>query len=186
MLTLRIEPIEYFDESTEKFVKLGFEKPVDLTLEHSLVSLAKWEAKWKTPFLVKDLSKHPKESILDYIRCMTIGKVPEDVYNCITEKQFVEIFEYIGDPMTATTFHDHSPKSAVKKNEVITAEIIYYWMISFGIQKDYEKWHLNRLIALINVCSIKNSPPRKMSRNEALAMQAKLNRERRAKYHTKG
>lgn len=186
MLTLTVEPIDIFDYENEKFVPVGFTKPVELCLEHSLISLAKWESKWKTPFLVDDMQKHTGEMLLDYVRCMTVNRVPEGVYMCLTEDHFAKIYEYMQDSMTAATFHDSHPYAATRSGEFITAETIYWWMFTFGIDKDCEKWHLNRLLALINFISIKNSKPKKMSRAEQARQQADLNRARRAKYHTKG
>lgn len=180
MLRLVIPSIELFDEKTQEFIT---SKSFELQLEHSLVSLSKWESKWQIPFLTaKDKTT---EQTLDYIRCMTISQnVDPTAYRYIRQKQIDEISAYIDAPMTATTF---SKREERKKNkEVVTAEIIYHWMIIFNIPFECQKWHLNRLLTLINVCSIKNQPKKKMTAKEARNVQRSLNEERRAKYHTTG
>ena len=181
MLQLVVESTEFFDETREEFVTVPGQT---LQLEHSLLSLAKWESKWKKPFLGKtDLSV---EEQLDYIRCMTITRdVNPLVYESLTKSQLQEISDYINDPMTATTFNNrHKPASS--RREVITSEIIYYWMIDSGIPFSCEKWHLNRLLTLIRVCGIKNSPQKKMSKREAANQQRSLNAARRARLGTRG
>lgn len=186
MLTITVEPIERFDYEHERFVTPSFKHPVTLTLEHSLISLSKWESKWKEPFLVEGKQTHSAEQMLDYVKCMTVNQVPDDVYDYLSVDNFNDIFDYIQDSMTATTF-SNTDKVAVRRNkETITAELIYYWMVTFRIDKEYEKWHLNRLLTLINVCSVKNQPSKKMSRQQALMQQRALNSARRKKYGTRG
>ena len=180
MLTVTIPETEEYDPKTECFY---IRKQQVLSLEHSLVSLAKWESKWKKPFL-SDKEKTREESI-DYIRCMTITQnVDPEVYYRIPQNVMDKINEYIGDPMTATTFSDTRP--AKRNNEVITAEIIYYWMVALQIPFECQKWHLNRLITLVRVCNIKNSPPEKMSKNDIFRRNAALNAARRKAGHTRG
>lgn len=179
MLDIIVPGIEFWDEKKEEFIK---EKTQILQLEHSLVSLAKWESKWCKPFLDKD--DKTTEQVLDYIRCMTITQnVKSDVYDRLTSKIFDTIKIYIDAPMTATRFRKEQSK---KNNEIITAEIIYYWMIAQNIPTEYQKWHLNRLLTLIRVCGIKNSPPKKMGRKAMLAERKALNEQRRAQLNTKG
>ena len=165
---------DLWDESTGRFVTV---KEQILVIEHSLISLSKWEQKWKKPFL-SDEEKTPEQWI-DYVRCMTINQVDDSVYSRITTTVMQEILDYIGDPMTATTFTDLNPGSG--KREVVTSEIIYYNMFSFGIPKELDKWHLNRLIALIRVFSIKSGGSKKMSRAEAAMYQRSINESRLAK-----
>lgn len=173
---------EGWDEEKEEFVLPEYKT---LRLEHSLVSLSKWESKWHKSFL-KTLDKSLSlEETIDYIKFMTLTKnVDPDVYNYISRQNIEAITEYIDAPMTATTF------SNVEKNkingEVITAELIYYWMISLGIPFECQKWHLNRLLTLIRVCSIKNSPNKKISKMDAAARNRALNEARRKKMKTKG
>lgn len=180
MLQLKIPDIELYDELNNRFIT---RKGTVLTMEHSLLSLAKWESKWHIPFLTEnDLTV---DQTIDYYRCMTITKnVNPDVYKNITNDISKEINKYIDDPMTATWFNNVSNSQTDKT--VITAEIIYYQMISLGIPFECEKWHLNRLLTLIRVVSLKNSPPKKMSRDEAMAQQVRLNEERKAKMKTNG
>lgn len=180
MLRITIPSVELYDESNQMFVHT---KQCDLQLEHSLVSLSKWESKWKKPFLSsKDKTT---EETLDYIRCMTVNEQVCSVnYRLIPKSIMDQITAYIDAPMTATTFSQSEQKPTNK--EVITAEIIYYWMIAFNIPFECQKWHLNRLLTLINVCSIKNQPKKKMGRREAAAKQRALNDARRAQLKTKG
>ncbi len=181
MLTITIPTGEIFNSETNEFISI---KEQTLHLEHSLVSVAKWESKWGKPFLGKD----PKtvEEMLDYIRCMTITQnVDPKVYSFITSKNIEEISEYIEAPMTATWFNEKSTKGR-HNEEVITSEIIYYWMVSFNIPVEFQKWHLNRLLTLIKVCSLKNEPQKKMSKREILDRNKAINKARRASMHTSG
>lgn len=179
MLTITIPDSEFFNEATQEFLKI---KGQTISLEHSLVSVYKWESKWKKPFLGMD--KKTEEEIIDYVRCMTITQnVNPIIYNGLTAENLKNILAYIDDSMTATTFKNQQQKHS---REIITSEIIYYWMIELGIPFECQKWHLNRLLTLINVCSIKQAPQKKMSRKDAFAQQVQLNAMRRAKYKTRG
>jgi hypothetical protein len=172
MLQVTIPSIEVFDETRNEFITI---KEQTLQLEHSLVSISKWESKWTKPFLSKN-SKTTEETI-DYVRCMTITQnVNDDIYNYLNPKNIEIINKYIDSDMTATTI---SKENNTINREIITAEIIYYWMISFTIPFECQKWHLNRLLTLINVCNIKNSPPKKMSRTEQATRNTSLNEERK-------
>ena len=180
MLRLEFPECDFWDEVHEEFVT---QKKVVLQLEHSLVSVSKWEAKWHKPFLDR-IQKTPEETI-DYIRCMTITQnVDPMIYKRIDNKTVEYIKEYIADSRTATWFSED------KKNpsrEIITSEIIYYWMIALNIPFECQKWHLNRLLTLIQVCNIKNNPnKKKMSRNELLRRNTDLNKARRKALNTKG
>ena len=180
MLHITVPAREFYDESTEEFIEI---KEQTLTMEHSLISISKWEAKWKKPYLSRE--EKTREEVLDYLRCMTIGKEPDpSVYRALTKENIQDISDYINDSMTATTFKDVGPKG---NREIITSEIIYYWMIAQNIPTEYEKWHLNRLITLIKVCSIKNNPnQKKMSRSEIARQNHAINAARRKKYGTRG
>lgn len=157
-----------------------------ITLEHSLISLAKWEQKWHKSFLSSD--NKTSEELLDYIRCMTISKgVDPMIYRYIPDEIFRDIINYIKDPMTATTFKKSGLRGAQKSaNEVITAEIIYDWMISLSIPVEFEKWHLNTLLTLIRVRAIKTSPPEKVNPQEAARERARINAERKKRFNTTG
>lgn len=179
MLKITIPGLELYDEEKEEFVYL---KDQELQLEHSLVSISKWESKWHKPFL--DDKDKTIEEIVDYIKCMTITQnVKPDIYNRLTESNIDEINEYIKNTMTATTFSDDNKTS---KKEIITSEVIYYWMIACNIPFECQKWHINRLLTLIKVCAIKNAPPKKMSKNEIVSRNRALNEARKKKLHTKG
>lgn len=180
MLTVFIPETEEFDPATNTFY---IRKPQTLSLEHSLVSLSKWESKWKKPFLTE--KEKTKEELIDYLRCMTITpNVDPEVYRRIPQKVINQINDYINDPMTATTFSEEPNQS--RRHEVITAEIIYYWMVALQIPFECQKWHLNRLITLIRVCNIKNAPEKKMSRGEIMRRNSALNAARRKAHGTKG
>lgn len=166
---------DLFDPNTNTFYEM---KEQTLILEHSLISLSKWERIIKKSFLSTD-EKTAEEWLL-YIKCMTLNAVNEMVYNCLTTEMFQEIMDYIGDPMTATTFS--ILKQQPGRREVITSEIIYYYMFSFGIPIELEKWHLNNLMALIRVFSIKNGDQPKMSSREAGLYQRQVNEMRRAEH----
>jgi len=180
MLNITIPSIELWDEKDQVFRTSPEYK---LQLEHSLVSLSKWESKWKKPFLTSK-DKSTGETI-DYIRCMTITQNVDPIaYSFIGKEVMQKVTEYIDDSMTATTFSQ--PKDKPTNKEIITAEIIYYWLVTFQINWEAQKWHLNRLLALINVCSIKNQPKTKMGRKEAQRTQRELNASRKSKLNTSG
>lgn len=180
MLQIIIPSVELWDERNQVFLCT---KETKLQLEHSLVSIAKWESKWNKPFLTNK-KKTYKETI-DYIRCMTMTQnVKPEIYNLLTESNISDIEEYINAPMTATTFSEEENKK--KNRDVITAEIIYWWMISLNIPIEFQKWHLNRLLTLIRVCNIKNQPPKKMNKREVFRRNSELNKARRKQLNSKG
>jgi hypothetical protein len=187
MLILKLEGEEYWDDNKQEFV---YTDPVEVKMEHSLVSIYKWESKWHAPFLGREHEKTPEEFV-DYIRMMILSKnATDEVIRriIISEKYLKEIEDYMKNPMTATKF-SKSQQRAAKINqggEYITAELIYYWMVALQIPFECEKWHINKLLTLIQVCNLKNSPPKKMSKNDIYAQNKALNAARRAKYHTKG
>ena len=180
MLVITIEANELYNEETQEFVSV---KEKTLQLEHSLVAVAKWEAKFGVPFL----TEKPKENaeIMEYIFFMikTPG-VKSDVLLELSQKNFEEINAYINSNQTATTFGEMPSRRG--QGEVITAELIYYWMVAFNIPWDCQKWHINRLFALIRICNIKQEKPKKMTRSEIAQRNAKLNAERKAQYNTNG
>lgn len=181
MLHLTIPGIEMYDEEKEEFIKFKEQK---LQLEHSLVSITKWEGEWNKPFLSND--KKTQLETLDYIRCMTITQnVSEDTYRLLTPSNLDDINKYIERPMTATTIFNNKKKGGFSR-EIITSEIIYYWMVALNIPFECQKWHLNRLLTLINVCNIKNQPEKKMGRNEIINRNRALNKARKGKLNTKG
>lgn len=178
-LAIPISP-EGWDEEKQEFVE---PKYTVLQLEHSLISLSRWESKWNKPFFSKQ--EKTFEEILDYIKCMTVGPVKDpDVYLHLTNENVEEINNYIKAPMTATTFgrEDKTPGG----REQVTSELIYYWMIALNIPFECQKWHLNRLLTLIKVCNIKNTPPKKRSKRDIMSRNAALNAARRKQLNTKG
>ena len=180
MLRITIPAVEQWDEAKQEFI---YTKEQTLSLEHSLVSLSKWESKWCKPFLTKQ--EKTFEETLDYIKCMTLTQnVDPEVYNYLTNENIKEINEYIGAPMTATYFSDE--KTSKISREQVTAELIYYWMIALNIPFECQKWHLNRLLTLIKVCSIKNQPPKKRSKKDIMSRNTALNAARRKRLNTKG
>ena len=180
MLELVIPSHEFFDEGKSEFI---IKKGKTIQVEHSLVSVSKWEAKWQTQFLTK--REKTIEETIDYIKCMCITQnVPEEVFDNLTNENIDTITKYIAAPMTATSFNDNKKEN--QSRETITSEILYYWMISYNIPIKCEKWHLNRLIALIRVCDFKNAPPKKMSKSEIMRRNKELNEQRKKQYNTNG
>lgn len=178
-ITVPISP-EGWDAEKEEFIA---PQTKVLQLEHSLVSLSKWESKWHKPFLAKN--NKTLEETIDYIKCMTITQnVNPNVYEHLTKQNMDMIGEYIDDSMTATFFTEEKMRRT--NSEIITSELIYYWMIALNIPFECQKWHLNRLLTLIKVCNIKNQPPRKMSTRDRLSRNAALNEARRKKFNSKG
>ena len=183
MLDILIDAGELWDEEKQEFILLPYD--CHLKLEHSLISVSKWESKWKKPYLtsINSADQKTREQSLDYIRCMSINKVDPNYYLCLTQEQISQITSYINDSMTATIIRNDKKRNT---QEILTSETIYYYMITLGIPFECEKWHLNRLLTLINVCSIKSSAGEKMSNREILEQNKKLNALRRKKYSTKG
>lgn len=179
MLSLTIQAIELYDEIKEEFI---LSKERTIQLEHSLVSLSKWESKWGKAFLSKD--EKTIEETIDYVKCMTITQNVDDyTYNLLSDNNLKQVTDYIESDMTATTFPNQ--KRTINR-EIITAEIIYYWMIALNIPFECQKWHLNRLLTLVNVCNIKNTPPKKMNRREIINRNTALNEARRKQLGSKG
>lgn len=179
MLKITIKSVELYDEKKNLF---SSSPEVDLVLEHSLVSISKWESKWCKPFLTKG-NKTLAETI-DYVKAMTLTQNVDPIcYAILSQSNLDEIAAYIEAPMTATTFaNENKPGS----REIITSELIYYWMVAYQIPFECQKWHLNRLLTLINVCSIKNQPKKKMNRKDLSRRNKMLNDQRRASMGTTG
>lgn len=180
MLVIDIPETEYFDENTNEFVTV---KAQSIHLEHSLISVSKWESKWKKPFLTDEVKT--SDELLDYVTCMAIGPFDTRVLSALTPKHIESINDYINDSMTATWFREETKKT-VNKKQVITSEVIYYDMIALQIPFECQKWHLNRLLTLIRVCQEKNKPPKKMSKSELMRRNRSLNAARRSAYNTSG
>lgn len=184
MLTITIPASELWDEQNTKFINVPEQK---LVLEHSLVSLSKWESSWEKPFLGKD--DKTTEEVIDYIKCMTISPVdaPDSLYISLSADRdnMDRIGKYINAKMTATWFNEGPGKK--DSGEVITAEIIYYWLVALQIPFEVQEWHLNRLLTLVKVTNIKNDPDKKMMpKADAAAQQRLLNEQRKARLGTRG
>ena len=178
-LSIPLSP-EGWDPEKEEFIE---PKTVTLQLEHSLVSISKWESTWNTPFLAK--KSLTVDEIIDYVKCMTITQnVDPDVYRYLTNDNIEQVKNYIEAPMTATTFPEE--KNSSRNKEIITSEVIYYWMIALNIPFECREWHLNQLLTLIRVCNVKNAPPKKMSKQEIMSRNAALNAARRKQLNSKG
>lgn len=184
MLTITIKGTELFNQKTREFIQV---KDTTISLEHSLVSISKWEGKWHKPFISKE--EKTRDETIDYIKCMTITQnVDPNIYKALSNDNVKEINAYIDDSMTATWFSTNKGPGSVPhhKKEVITSELIYYWMIALQIPFECQKWHLNRLLTLIRICNIKNQPSKKASKQETLSRNAALNAERKKKLGTAG
>jgi hypothetical protein len=181
VLTITVGATPVFDESTDLFRSEG---GFELQLEHSLVSLSKWESEFEKPFLEK--TNKTADEALAYIRCMLLTpNPPGDFLDKLSRENFEEINAYIDKKMTATWFSDVTPHTR-SSSETVTAELIYYWMSVFQIEWEAQYWHLNRLFTLIRICNVKQEKPKKMSRAEAASRQRELNARRRAELGTKG
>lgn len=180
--TVKIQKVELWDSKKEE---ISYLPPISLVLEHSLLSISKWESKWKKPFLGKE--NKTNEQLIDYVKCMTINKkeVNDLYYKNITLKDLQKIFDYVGDSMTATWFNEKNLPRGRGNGEVVTSELIYYWLVALQIPFEVEKWHLNRLLTLVQICNVKQQKPKKMSKKDINSQNAALNRARRAKYGLK-
>lgn len=180
MLTITVPEKESFDEAHSRFVKM---EGGTFEIEHSLAAIAKWEAAHSVPFLSS--SQKTIEESLDYIRCMTVTPgVSPALYTRIDNSMMKQINEYIESKQTATTIRKIGSKKVSR--EIITAEVIYYWMIATGVPPEYDQWHLNKLLTLIEVCNAKNNPGKKMKQKDVLAQNRALNEMRKAKHNTRG
>ncbi len=182
MLELEMDMLEYFDEEKSEFI---YVPPMTVKLEHSLLSISKWESRTHKRFL--DETAKTSDEMIEYVKCMTINKdVPDIAYPAIYQMYGSEIREYIEDSMSATTFKNRSDNRRRKTGEAISSELVYYWMTAFNIPFECEKWHFNRLMTLINICSIKNEPPKKMSKGSVMKQNSALNAARRKMHHSRG
>lgn len=185
MLKITIPKTESWDEGNNVFVNT---EEVSLELEHSLVSLSKWEAIWEKPFIGDD--EKSVEETLSYIECMILTPdYPADVTSRLTNDLITKIQSYIDAKRSATWFNEKAQPGQKKSREVITSELIYYWMGIYKIWKDCEDWHLNRLFTLIKVHSAKSETGQKKkprSQAEMMAERRRLNEQRKAQYGTNG
>lgn len=179
MLEITIPRTEMFDDKAGKYYYVESET---LSLEHSLIAISKWEAKWCKPFFGR--GEKTQEQVIDYVKCMTVNKVKSPIiYECLSSTNFKQILEYIESKQSATWFQEDKHGG---NKETITSELIYYWMIACNIPFECQKWHINRLLTLVRVCQLKQQDPKKMSQSEMIRQRAKLNAERKAKLRTHG
>lgn len=180
MLTIEVAMTEAYDEEHQMFVSKDL---VTLELEHSLVSLSKWESIYEKPFLGE--KNKTSEEVLGYVKAMTLTpKVPEEVFHKLSSDNISDINTYIDARMSATWFNE--APGAPRSRDVITSELIYYWMTVFQIPFECESWHLNRLFTLIRICNIKQSKPKKMTRAEMASRNRELNAQRKSRLGTTG
>jgi hypothetical protein len=171
---------EFFDDQTQQFV---IPEPIIVDLEHSLLSLSKWESKYQKPFLSPGAKT--TEEIFGYLKAMIVDEnVDPDVLDRCSKENLEDVQKYIDSVQSATTFGTMPERRG--PGEIITSELIYYWLVAFNIPFECERWHLNRLFALIRICNIKNSKPKKMRPHEIAQRNRELNEQRRAKYRTAG
>lgn len=183
MLELHIPHLELFNEDTYEITHI---KEQTIMMEHSLLSISKWESEWEKPFLTDDKNKQlTTEEFIDYMKCMTITKnIDPNVYMFMTKDNLNKVTAYINKSHTATTVKQLNKSK--KNTEGVTSELIYYWMTVYNIPHEYEKWHLNRLLTLIEVCNAKNQPEKKMPRGEQMRQQRALNEARKKRLHSRG
>lgn len=180
MLSIKVNESEIYDEANNEFI---YVKAQTLLMEHSLISISKWEKKYHKPFL-HNVDKFTPDEQLYYFKCMTITQNVDDMaYRCLGKKNIRKINEYINDPMTATTF---TLPNGPNRRDIITNEVIYYRMLKFGIPFECEKWHLNHLLTLIKVCSVKEGPVQKMSSSDLASRNRALNMQRRKRFNSNG
>lgn len=175
MLRIYVPAREYYNERTEMFIDVP---ATTLELEHSLVSISKWEAKWGKAFLGEQ--EKTTEETFDYIKCMTMNDVNPMVYDGLSHSQIQQITEYINSKQCASYLPEVVRNKEVG-GDVVTAELIYYWLVALQIPFECQHWHLNRLLTLVQICNMKNNPDKnKMSRGDLLRRNAALNAQRRA------
>lgn len=181
MLKITVPETEFWDPRNEVFVPV---KARTLQMEHSLVSISKWESKWEKAYLKKQ--QKTDEEALDYIRCMTVTpNVDPIVYYCLSVENLKEIDDYIAAPMTASHIHSNVNSEGTGK-DVLTSDLIYYYMTAFNIPFECQKWHLNRLLTLIRICEVKNKNPKQRNLNSVAESNTALNAARRKMYNSKG
>ena len=192
MLVIKIPASEYYNNETNEFVDIP---EYTLHMEHSLVSISKWEAEFEKPFL-DETTERTTEETLSYIKYMTLEQnIPDVVYKALSTENLKKINAYIEKKMTATWFREDNNKKSSKnrgpfrRGEVITSELIYFWMIELNVPVDFQKWHINRLLTLIRVCNEKHKEANgdnKMSKKDVIARNKMLNAQRRARLKTRG
>ena len=180
MLIIKVPQTELFDPKTETF---NYLPETILKLEHSLISISKWESRWHKAYLKNDPNRTVAET-LDYVRCMSLTPVDLQTVSRLGPKDFETIQAYINEQSTATTVKNIG--GSKNSNQTVTSELIYAWMTELRIPWEAQKWHLSRLMTLINVMNERQKPQKKMSRAQTAKQNAAINAARRAKYNTRG
>lgn len=179
MLEFELKETEFWDPVLEEFVVV---EPQTLELEHSLYSISKWEEKTKKPFLTAD--EKTLDDLILYVQCMALPKkIDSTVARLVLTKHSQEFQQYLEDPMTATTFHEDNSRH---NREIVTAELVYYWMTAAQIPFETQYWHINKLMTLIRIAGIKSQPPKKMGKHGTMKSNAAINAARRAKLGSAG
>ena len=182
MLRLFLRSVETFNEDTQEFETIG---GTSVDLEHSLYTVSKWEEIHKEPFGQATVDIR---FVMGYLECMCVTEnIPSSYWACLTHQQLNDVMQYIQDPHTAHVFNRQQQKPS--RRRTVTAELIYCWMITLNIPIEFEHWHFNRLMTLIEVCTKENAPKKPMTKAEkaaAVKRQRELNAARRAKYNSKG
>jgi hypothetical protein len=174
MLSITVAPVKILDNKTGQEVEILGGR---LCLEHSLLSISKWEEKTHKPFFSQE--EMAAEDLLYYIECMTVNDVDKSIYLALTNSDISEIVEYMKDTHTATWFSKNSmPKPATTSSEAMTSELIYYYMSQVQLPIEMERWNINRLFVILRIAAIKSQPPKKMDRRTAAKSNAALNRAR--------
>lgn len=179
MLIIRVPQTEVFDSKTETF---NYLPETVLKLEHSLISLSKWESRWHKPYLKPDPNRSVAET-MDYIRCMSLTSIDLQTVSRLSSKDYETIQAYVNEQSTATTVKHVGGK---KNTQTVTSELIYAWMTELRIPWEAQKWHLSRLMTLIDVMNERQKPQQKMSKAQTAKQNAAINAARRARYNTRG
>lgn len=180
MITIHFEEMEYYDEQLNRFYTLP---PKVVNFEYSLAAVAEWEAIWKIPLLNTELGVD-SDMFLSLAMCMSDDRELLEYYLDDTEK--AELHKYLSDSQTATTINSSQNGNTTGRGKVYTAEEIYALMFMNGIPIEWESRNLNRLLVILRIISIYQNPPKKMSQQDVMKQNARLNRERKNKYKTKG
>jgi hypothetical protein len=173
---------EYWDNEKQEFI---YPEKGSLLLEHSLLSISKWEAIWHKPYMGSE--NKTNEEFYSYIKCMSLKGEPDDkILNSLTRDNLEDILTYIENPMTATTVKEDASSVCGTPKNFVTSELLYAYMVNYNIPVEFENWHINRLLTLIRLCSSKQEKPKKMSQAEIMRENARINAMRRSKLGSKG
>lgn len=180
MITIDLGTLEYYDSEKNEFV---YEEGGKVRFEYSLKMLYEWEGKWKKAFLKGNKNLTTEEAV-DFYIMMALDPIDKKF---MTGEAMETLSKYVNDPQTATTFADgQNGNTSPSKGKIFTSEELYAMMITSNVPLDFENRNLNRLITILRVISVQNTPPKKMSKNDIYRQNAALNAERKARLNTKG